>query len=799
MVFTPKFVDLVKDYTTVQGTGPVSLAQEVVGFTSFASACAAGDQFYYCIQGIDKPAEREVGRGEMLGDGTIGRDPIGGVPTDFTKGRKSIALIAAAEWMEQVQAAMMSQRPAAGDRLFIEMDGAGVPASQSTIDTAGFDVAGVGCARYVADAAVDAAFVTANPRIAFMTADGRGFRLDHGQRLTIEMAGGRGNDNGPAERGVDNLPALQALTNWRPKAGLNVAVDIHFGVGTYWFSDTIEPRCVFRLKGAGGIRAGSALGQQSATVLRVASDRDIVRIHGGTTLGATGVSGSNLGGANRSWIEDLQLFHDGALTDENACGIRARGTFNLRNVSVVSAGDGVHCNCLSGSGGATEGEANEWFVQNLEVYSEKGHGFYIKNGDANAGCAIGLSIHGAGKCGIFDQSWFTNSYTGVHLAGWGNKGVFHAGANWQLIVESAVGIAPGEGATWTKLSNAAAASAAFPAYDNAATYKAQSPILATGSKVFSGVYIELVGGLKAHVPDGTIIAGTVAVTDRSNVQNIDPTIGATFRRGVGMFRGAGGDANWPASATVGGSEQVIIGGPDSGQGEDGFRKIVEYRNEYDWVQWRWRNSGRHYLESNGRTLIEYSGSRSDLDFGRSSTVPNVMALSPFALAPSLDGTLAGYAGSARIHYGIINGAPTAGEHAKREFAWNLDDGQTGVIGWACVVAGTPGKHYPATLFSPIKTQAATAYSFTFGDGGYYTRFTAATAVTATIAAEATEPLPVGSIIEIEQAGTGVVTIAGAQGVTISSRGGKVALAGQYAVAALKKVAADSWTLTGDLA
>jgi len=54
------------------------------------------------------------------------------------------------------------------------------------------------------------------------------------------------------------------------------------------------------------------------------------------------------------------------------------------------------------------------------------------------------------------------------------------------------------------------------------------------------------------------------------------------------------------------------------------------------------------------------------------------------------------------------------------------------------------------------------------------------------------------MIEIEQAGAGTLSVVAGAGVTINSRGGDLVLAGQYAVAALKKVATDSWTLTGDL-
>jgi hypothetical protein len=69
MPFTPKFVDLVRNFTTVQGSGPVVLGASVTGFTSINDALSTGDQFYYCLQSVDKPLEREVGRGTLQADG----------------------------------------------------------------------------------------------------------------------------------------------------------------------------------------------------------------------------------------------------------------------------------------------------------------------------------------------------------------------------------------------------------------------------------------------------------------------------------------------------------------------------------------------------------------------------------------------------------------------------------------------------------------------------------------------------------------------------------------------------------
>jgi hypothetical protein len=56
----------------------------------------------------------------------------------------------------------------------------------------------------------------------------------------------------------------------------------------------------------------------------------------------------------------------------------------------------------------------------------------------------------------------------------------------------------------------------------------------------------------------------------------------------------------------------------------------------------------------------------------------------------------------------------------------------------------------------------------------------------------------GSQIVITQWNTGQTTIAAAVGVTIYSEGNKYAMRGQYAVASLIKVGANSWLLSGNL-
>ena len=106
--FQPRFVDLVRNYTSTMGTANFVLGDAVAGYRGFGTDILAGDSFYYSAVGIDKPAEFEVGRGTMQADGTIARDAIGGVLTDFTGGAKTIALIAAAEWFQAMDSASAS-------------------------------------------------------------------------------------------------------------------------------------------------------------------------------------------------------------------------------------------------------------------------------------------------------------------------------------------------------------------------------------------------------------------------------------------------------------------------------------------------------------------------------------------------------------------------------------------------------------------------------------------------------------------------------------------------------------------
>lgn len=91
-------------------------------------------------------------------------------------------------------------------------------------------------------------------------------------------------------------------------------------------------------------------------------------------------------------------------------------------------------------------------------------------------------------------------------------------------------------------------------------------------------------------------------------------------------------------------------------------------------------------------------------------------------------------------------------------------------------------------------------SFTLGVGvrcGARLRTSAAAANTLGIAVEATTYYPVGFWFEVEQAGAGKTTVVPASGVTVNTPE-TLAIRAQFCVVTLMKVAADEWTLSGDI-
>lgn len=116
--------------------------------------------------------------------------------------------------------------------------------------------------------------------------------------------------------------------------------------------------------------------------------------------------------------------------------------------------------------------------------------------------------------------------------------------------------------------------------------------------------------------------------------------------------------------------------------------------------------------------------------------------------------------------------------------------KTATDGWALAPYG----FVPAG--APTVAESTIARTLSTDDVGKWIRCTSAAAVTVTVPAQADVAWPDDTEVYIEQAGAGVVTVAGDTGVTTN---GDLNSAGQYTALGLKRVAEDVWTVIGGAA
>lgn len=111
--------------------------------------------------------------------------------------------------------------------------------------------------------------------------------------------------------------------------------------------------------------------------------------------------------------------------------------------------------------------------------------------------------------------------------------------------------------------------------------------------------------------------------------------------------------------------------------------------------------------------------------------------------------------------------------------------------------------YEVTPVLTVNAQTGTSYTFALSDS-INTLVTAsnASAIAFTIPANATVPIPVGSVLNFAQTGAGQVTISGAAGVTVTSVGATSATPKtrvQYSAGSAVEISENNWLVFGDIA
>jgi hypothetical protein len=102
----------------------------------------------------------------------------------------------------------------------------------------------------------------------------------------------------------------------------------------------------------------------------------------------------------------------------------------------------------------------------------------------------------------------------------------------------------------------------------------------------------------------------------------------------------------------------------------------------------------------------------------------------------------------------------------------------------------------------LNAQTGTTYTLVLTDNGRLVTLSNASAIAVTVPLNSSVAYATGAIVNIQQIGTGAVTIQGASGVTITSTGATATAPvtrAQYSAASIIKTGTDSWTVIGDIA
>ncbi len=193
--------------------------------------------------------------------------------------------------------------------------------------------------------------------------------------------------------------AIAALIHLNPGLGGGVGGGrIDIPPGGYLFSGTININEVFVwLQGAGSGEAGGPATELAWTA-------DVTGIHVYHDVG-TGGSGS------ASRIDGFLLY--GARPNSTlgtACGIDA-GERVIIEHCVIQNFSAHGINIVASVPG---GNANNWYINKVRVYSNNGHGIFTYGTDVNAGTCISASVSTNGGWGIWDSSFLGNTWVGAH-------------------------------------------------------------------------------------------------------------------------------------------------------------------------------------------------------------------------------------------------------------------------------------------------------------------------------------------------------------------------------------------------
>ncbi|QAY77932.1 hypothetical protein [Sphingosinicella sp. BN140058] len=605
-----------------------------------------------------------------------------------------------------------------------------LPASVTTVRTTGYSAEGIGAAHYIYDPAVTAAYVTANPRVAFRTVNGRGFRLAIEQRWTIEMFGGRGDlvllnsdGNFPGDlppTKTDNKPAFDAY--WRyyqfhmESAYRNAAPVLHFGMAGYYFSAKLEPYTMINLQGSGadGSAAAGTLFRWPANsgggiVINLHDSGDGGKIVWGSR-GGSAEGGSPGGGAVGSIIRDIYFVGGGGARDDVSHGIWARATCRVIDCVFDSfEGAGLKVNGTYGGSGAEYGGPNQSYFVRCTFRNNKGlASCWVREADANACTFDSIRIKDAWGIGILEESKFGNVWINPQLDGSGDvrsaaegRGrVQYGGRAYKLVKSRDKGTIPSSDPNvWVDYGPVSASDPYWPAWSAATDYTSGAGMLIEGSLNTSAVF----GGYSENLLVNTVFSGAImfggTFTPYNHQNNHFFHGNSEMGKGVFNTNALGVLRNWPSGSPFGAYSYAGLGMIFGG----GHPNIFTHYDDVDGKRLCYfRNPQGDYVYQDAEygssgNLIRYTtGKNTAVNFGRASPQPWVNFFGKFAMLnpdnPSdTSPKIIGYASA------FTNGAQVA----KGEIRFNTNPTPGGKVGWVCTTAGIVGSTAVIKAFGSI--------------------------------------------------------------------------------------------------
>lgn len=313
--------------------------------------------------------------------------------------------------------------------LFTEGATLSIPVGTDRVETSGYSVRGRGSAIYVYDPAVNSAYVSANPRQAFVAANGRGFKLSSEQMITPTMFGA------VADGLTDDADAFDAAVAYL-KGLVPVGGVLHLGNKHYRLSRQLDIDFRIRIIGQGwGQNPGLVNGTSYAipfnwygsVLIFDAGAAGLVfhphtRITDVATVEALGTASYTEHSAFNSSIENVKLFSKDNGAAGTKDGIYSRTKIYLYNVQAYGfSRDGVAIAATAGSpdgaleDGTTYGNANGSMLYHVHAERNGRDGIRTAGRDANNITLIQPDCRHNGRWGLRMTNLIGNQVVGGHF------------------------------------------------------------------------------------------------------------------------------------------------------------------------------------------------------------------------------------------------------------------------------------------------------------------------------------------------------------------------------------------------